>query len=90
MRHKVEIGSPAREVFERIFNNYTKKLGMNSCQDAIEYLYERYYSQGRATRASDARDLLETVQSICRYRKQPVQLTRDLMIEASASFIPEF
>jgi predicted ATPase with chaperone activity len=90
MRHKVEIGSPAREIFERIFNNYTKKLGMNSCPDAIEYLYERYYSRGRATRASDARDLLETVQSICRFRRIPVQLTRQLMIDASASFIREF
>ena len=41
-------------------------------------------------RVSDCRDLLEIVQSICRYRRQPVHLTRDLMVEASASFIAEF
>jgi hypothetical protein len=90
MRHKVEIAAPARDIFERIFNNYVKKLGMNPCPDAIEYLYERYYDHGRCTRASDARDLLETVQSICRFRRIPVQLTRQLMIDASASFIREF
>jgi hypothetical protein len=63
---------------------------MNYEPSAVDYLYERYYTRGRATRASDCRDLLETVQSICRYRRQPLHLTRDLMIEASASFIAEF
>jgi hypothetical protein len=63
---------------------------MNQCRDAVDYLYERYYSGKRSPRASDCRDLLEIVQSICRFRKQPVQLTRELMVEASASFITEF
>ena len=53
-------------------------------------MYERYYDRGRTPRASDCRDLLEIVQSICRYRRQPVHLTRDLIAEASASFIAEF
>jgi hypothetical protein len=90
MRHKVEISAPPRDIYEKIFNGYTKKLGMNPCPEAIDYLYERYYDRGRCTRASDARDLLETVQSICRFRRIPVQLTRQLMIDASASFIREF
>jgi hypothetical protein len=33
---------------------------------------------------------LETVQSICRFRRVPVQLTRDLIAEAASSFIREF
>jgi predicted ATPase with chaperone activity len=90
MRHKVEINAPARDIYERIFNGVVKKLGMNPCPEAIDFLFERYYSRGRCTRASDARDLLETVQSICRFRRIPVQLTRDLMADAAASFIREF
>jgi hypothetical protein len=90
MRHKVEINAPERAIFERIFSNVVRKLGMNACPDAIEYLFERYYSRGRCTRASDCRDLLETVSSICRFRRIPIQLTRELMIDASASFIREF
>jgi predicted ATPase with chaperone activity len=90
MRHKVEIQAPQRDIYERIFANYVKKLGMNPCPDAIEFLFERYYSQGRCTRASDCRDLLETVASICRFRRIPVQLTRDLMQDAASSFIREF
>jgi predicted ATPase with chaperone activity len=90
MRHKVEILAPERDIYERIFSGYCKKLGMNPCPDAIEYLYERYYHNGRSPRASDCRDLLETIQSICRFRRIPVQLTRQLMIDAANSFIREF
>lgn len=90
IRHKVEILAPTRDVYEKIFNSVVKRLGMNSCPTAVDYLYERYYGKSRSARASDCRDLLEIVQSICRFRKQPVQLTRELMVEASASFICEF
>ncbi len=90
MRHKVEITAPERDIYEKIFNAVVKKLGMSPCPDAVSFLYDRYYSRGRTPRASDARDLLETVQSICRFRRVPVQLTRDLMAEAAASFIREF
>jgi predicted ATPase with chaperone activity len=90
MRHKVEIPAPERDVYQKIFNNYTRKLGMNPCPESVDFLYERYYSNDRCPRASDCRDLLETVQSICRFRRIPVQLTRDLMAEAASSFICEF
>jgi SpoVK/Ycf46/Vps4 family AAA+-type ATPase len=90
MRHKVEINPPPRDIYERIFNAVVRKLGMNPCPEAIDFMYERYYSRGRSPRASDARDLLETVQSICRFRRVPVQLTRNLIEEAAASFIREF
>jgi predicted ATPase with chaperone activity len=90
MRHKLEITPPDRAVYEKIFNNMTKKLGMNPCPEAIEFMYTQYYSNGRSPRASDARDLLETVQSLCRFRRMPVQLTRELMAEAAQSFIRVF
>jgi Mg-chelatase subunit ChlI len=90
IRHKVSIDAPERAIYERIFNSMVKRLGMNPCPDAVDYLYERYYDAGRNPRASDCRDLLEIVQAICRFRRQPVQLTRELIAEASASFICEF
>jgi len=90
IRHKVQVHAPTRDVYEKIFHNYSRKLGMQGCPEAIDYLYERYYSRGRSPRASDCRDLLEIVQSICRYRRHPVHLTRDLIAEAASSFIAEF
>jgi predicted ATPase with chaperone activity len=90
IRHKVEIRAPEREVYERIFTMNARRLGMNQCAEAIDYLYDRYYLQNRSPRCSDCRDLLEIVQAICRYRKQPVQLTKDLIAEAAETFISEF
>ncbi|MBN9522184.1 ATPase [bacterium] len=90
IRHKVGVQAPTRDVYERIFAGNCKRLGLNYSAEAVDYLYERYYNRGRIPRASDCRDLLEIVQSICRYRRQPVHLTRDLIAEASASFIAEF
>ena len=90
MRHKVEILAPERVIYERIFANYCKKLGMHLNTEAIEFLYERYYNRGRSPRASDCRDLLETVQSICRFRRIPVQLTKQLIKDEADSFIREF
>jgi predicted ATPase with chaperone activity len=90
IRHKVEIEAPVPEVYEKIFNGVVKRLGMNPCREAVDFLFERYYNNGRSPRASDCRDLLEIIQSICRFRKQPVQLTRELMIEAASTFICEF
>ena len=90
IRHKVGITAPSRDVYEKIFNGNARRLGMQACPEAVDYLYERYYNRGRTPRASDCRDLLEIVQSICRYRRHPVHLSRDLMVEASASFIAEF
>jgi hypothetical protein len=90
MRHKVEINAPTRDVYEKIFNANVKRLGMNPCVPAIDYMYDRYYNKDRPPRASDCRDLLEIVQSICRFRKQPVELTRELLVEAANTFITEF
>jgi predicted ATPase with chaperone activity len=90
IRHKVGIDAPERDIYSKIFNSMVKRLGMNPCAEAIDYLYERYYTNGRNPRASDCRDLLEIVQAICRFRRQPVQLTRELMVEAASSFICEF
>ncbi len=90
IRHKVGIDAPQRDIYEKIFNSMVKRLGMSPCPEAVDYLYERYYSKGRNARASDCRDLLEIVQAICRFRRQPVQLSRELIAEASASFICEF
>lgn len=90
IRHKVEVPAPERPIYERIFHAQAKRLGMNPCPEAVDYLYERYYNGSRAPRASDCRDLLEIVQSICRYRRQPVQLTKELIAEAASTFICEF
>src|SRR5439155_11312147 len=51
IRHKVEVQAPTRDVYERIFNAYVRRLGMNPSPESVDYLYERYYSGTRCARA---------------------------------------
>ena len=91
MRHKIGIEAPDRPLYEKIFALYVRRLKLNPCPEAIDFLYESYYDTGRRiSRPSDARDLLEIVVSICRFRGEEPHLSRELIMEAARQFIPEF
>ena len=48
IRHKVEIDAPSRDVYEKIFNAMCQEAGHEpAAPRPIDYLYERYYTQGR-------------------------------------------
>ncbi len=90
IRHKIGVFAPTREVYEEIFNMNCRRLRLNESPEAIEYLFQRYYSKGRICRPSDCRDLLEIVISICRFRKQAPYLDKELIAMAASQFITEF
>ncbi len=90
IRHKVGIEAPTREIYERIFNAVAKRLGMNPCPEAVDYLYERYYNTNRCPGPAIAEIYWRRSSRSADIRKEPVQLTRDLIAEAAASFICEF
>ena len=86
IRHKIEIGSPSRELFTDIFKLCCRQRSIAFNPAAIDYLYATFYDAGKSPRSSDPRDLLEIVQSICRFRNQQVVLTEDLIAEATERF----
>jgi hypothetical protein len=91
MRHKLAIESPNRKLYEEIFALYVRRLKLNPCPPAIDFLYNTYYDTGRRLpRPSDCRDLLEIVVSICRFRNIQPHLDCALIQEAARQFIPEF
>ncbi|MBI1313645.1 ATPase [bacterium] len=86
IRHKILIDSPGREMFTEIFSLCCEQRKIPFEPRAVEYLYQNFYDQGQLPRSSDPRDLLEIVQSICRFRKQRLVLTQELMGEATSRF----
>ncbi len=86
IRHKISIGTPDRELFTEIFQLACRQRNIPFHQGAVDYLYSTYYDRGKPPRSSDPRDLLEIVQSICRFRDQDVALTEDLIAEATLRF----
>ena len=91
IRHKVEDPRPDAGRVREDLHSYCKRLGMKPLPGGDRLPVRALLRSAAARpRASDCRDLLEIVQSICRYRRQPVHLTRDLIAEAATSFIAEF
>lgn len=86
IRHKIEVGPPSREHFSQIFELACSQRQIPFEAGAVQYLFDNFYDQGKPPRSSDPRDLLEIVQSVCRFRNQRVALTPDLMQEATKRF----
>lgn len=86
IRHKIHIGSPDRELYTEIFKLNCQQRNIRYHESAVDFMFTNYYDAGKPPRSSDPRDLLEIVQSICRFRDQPALLTDDLMAEASKRF----
>jgi len=86
IRHKILIDSPGREMYSEIFSLCCEQRKIPFEPRAVEYLYQNFYDQGQLPRSSDPRDLLEIVQSICRFRNQRLVLTQELMGEATSRF----
>jgi hypothetical protein len=86
IRHKICIRSPDRETFLVIFEGVCAQLGIPYRPETVDYLYNRYYERGREPRSSDPRDLLETVESICRFRGIELDVSEDLIAEAAERF----
>ena len=86
IRHKINIGTPDRALYTEIFRLVSQQRQIPYNPAAVEYLFETFYDQGKPPRSSDPRDLLEIVQSICRFRNQDVVLTPELMAEATMRF----
>jgi hypothetical protein len=89
IRHKIHIPTPDRELFTDIFRLTCRQHGVNFSSDAVAYLFSQHYDRGRTPRSSDPRDLLQILQSVCRFRNQEVQLTEELLANASRRFFGE-
>ena len=86
IRHKIKIGTPTRDLYTEIFSLCCTQRQIAYESRAVDYLYSKYYDHGQLPRSSDPRDLLEIIQSICRFRNQRLVLTQELVDEAAQRF----
>jgi hypothetical protein len=86
IQHKIAVGPPDRELFRDIFKLCCQQRSIEFHPACVDFLYEQFYDRGKTPRSSDPRDLLEIVRSICRFRRQDVVITQELMAEAAHRF----
>lgn len=86
IRHKIEIGPPDEAQFKLIFASHCQQQGIEFEETALDELFAEYYDKGKESRASDARDIVETLISIAMYRDVEPQMTAENVREAAARF----
>jgi hypothetical protein len=86
IQHKILVGPPDRPLFTEIFKLCCEQRNIAFNPACLDFLYRKFYDQGKLPRSSDPRDLLEIVRSICRFRRQDAVINEELMAEAAHRF----
>ncbi len=89
IRHKIAINAPDRKMFTQIFQLCCRQRKIPFQESAVEFLYRNHYDLGRLPRSSDPRDLLDIVLSICRFNRQRVVLSEEMLADATNRFFCE-
>jgi hypothetical protein len=86
MGYRLMLGPPTAEFYARIFDAYASRKGATVESGLVGRLLERYRLEGRELRCCEPRDLIERVEDICRFRRQPLEVEDGLMELAWAGY----
>jgi hypothetical protein len=85
--YKIPIVDPTVDQFTRIFEMNCRSRHMRFHQVMVAYLHRRHYAPYRRPfRACHARDLLDQVTALCRYRGEEPAITRELLDAACRAY----
>ena len=85
--YKVAIVDPDIEQFSRIFEAVCRQRALKFHQVMVAYLHRRHFlPHQRPLRACHPRDLVDQVLALCRYRRIPPTITRELLDAACTSY----
>jgi len=77
--YRLHVERPTSEIYSQIFRSYAKRYDIDVSDAFMASVLKRYKDNNRELRACEPRDLIERARDICSYRKQPMQLTEELL-----------
>lgn len=90
IKYKIEVGNPSLEQFRELFELMCRLKGVPFDEKGLAYLVkEWYFKYNRDFRFVHPRDLLNQLKDMADYLGVPVELTRDLIDRAAASYFVE-
>jgi predicted ATPase with chaperone activity len=90
IRHKIEVGDPSFDSFREILRRECDRCGIPFDEDGLGYLLREYYIKpGKPLRACHARDLVDEIMDIARYRDITPAFSRDLVDRACKAYFVE-
>lgn len=82
IRHKIPIPPPSESQFRSIFRKCCEQKKIRYDDWIVTQLLNNHYNSQRPLKSSDPRDLLDIVQSICRFKEQKFHLSEEVLTEA--------
>ncbi len=86
IRHKIAVEPPTREQFTVLFQSLAEQQGFETSEECIELLFSRHYNRQKLPKWSDPQDLLQVAASLCRFRRQGLSLSPEVISEAAEQF----
>ena len=77
--YRLHLDYPSAERYREIFERFAKRHGDSIAPGLVDYLIQRYESEGRPLRSSEAGELIERARDICRYENRSMELTETIM-----------
>ncbi len=90
IRYKILVDNPTREQYAEIFRRECEKRNLGYTPQAVDFLYEEYYSQPHLhPRSCHPRDIANHLRDVARYKRRAPELTPDLLRMACAAYFLE-
>ncbi|HXF04845.1 MAG TPA: ATP-binding protein [Blastocatellia bacterium] len=87
IRFKVRIHNPTQPMYEEIFRRYCEAKGLDYDPEIVRFLWDEYYRKyNLEPRSCHPRDLIDQVISIAKFTRQPIKLTKEMMVKACRSY----
>jgi hypothetical protein len=83
LRHKILIPPPAKSEFSAILRCLARERGHAISGDLCDELFANHYRPPSLPCRSDPQDLLQVIESICRFRTEEFRVDRPLLAEAA-------
>jgi hypothetical protein len=77
--YRLRVGTPSPQQYGEIFHRFARRSEIDVPEGIVEYLIERYRLEGREIRGSEPRDLIARARDICQLRRQPMELSVEVM-----------
>lgn len=86
IQYKIKIESPGREAVTEIMRRVCESRSVPFLPESIDFLYDRYYSEGIAPRGCHPRDIVDHIENIARYEGRPPRPDGDLLERACETY----
>jgi hypothetical protein len=71
--------APGPDTYEEIFVRYARSRGLSADHSIFAHLEKRYGTERRLPKSCDPRDLIDRAIEACKYRREPVRLTKETL-----------